>query len=141
MSVGGHSCGQSGVREQPQGKQRLRVKRAAESVQGSRCKAVRTPLGLQAGVGLDNKSPARSPAGSEKGALLPDQCALAFSRDPFLSLSLPLQLQASGDPGPGTLARLSALRGQKDGFSAVPEPEKSGEKPRGPGPGLLSQKL
>lgn len=125
-----------GVREQPQGIQRLRVKRAAESVQASRRTAVRTWLGLHAAVGLDDKSPTRSPAGSEKGP-----CSLAFSRDPFLSLSLPLQLQASGDLGPGTLARLSSLRGQKDGFPAVPEPEKSGEKPRGPGPGLLSQKL
>jgi hypothetical protein len=56
-----------GVREQPQGIQRLRVKRAAESAQASRRKAVRARLGLQAGVGLDNKSPTRSPAGSEKG--------------------------------------------------------------------------
>lgn len=56
-----------GVREQPQGIERLRVKRAAESVQASRRKAVRARLGLQAGVGLDAKSPIRSPTGSEKG--------------------------------------------------------------------------
>lgn len=71
------------------------------------------------------------------GALRPLAC-LPY---PFLSPSLPLQLQASGDPGPGTFSRLSALRGQKDRLPAVPEPEEPGKKPWGSRPGLLSQKL
>lgn len=59
------ACG--GQEEQPQGILRLRGNRAAELVHRSRPRAARCLLGLQAGAGLDNKSPAGSPAGSEKG--------------------------------------------------------------------------
>lgn len=82
---------------------------------------------------------ARSLAESGKRASVGIPRPLAFPQDPFLSL--PLQLEASGDPGSGTFARLSALWRQKDGLPAVPESEEPGEKPRGPRSGLLSQKL
>lgn len=118
--------------------QRPRAGRAGP--RGAR-EAARGPRRRPAGRTQSPLSPTRSPAESEKRALLGVRRPLASPWDPFLSFSLPLQLQASGDSSPGTFARLSALRGQKDRLPAVPEPEEPGKKPRGPRSGLLSQKL